>query len=177
MKKTVFLDRDGTINYDSGYISDPDELILLENAAEAIKLLMPYYNIIVISNQSGVSRGFYTHEDVKKVNDRLSELLKDTGAEIDGIYYCPHQKSDNCSCRKPKPGMFLQAAKDHMLNLEYCWMVGDRSTDIEAGLAIAARTILLPEPHDAPPLIVNPKFTCKSLLEAAEIILKADRIS
>lgn len=179
IKKTIFLDRDGTINFDSGYISSPDDVVLLEGVAEAIKILKPHYQIIVISNQSGISRGFYNHEHVEEVNKRLSELLlaHDKDSIYDDIFYCPHQKADNCKCRKPMPGMFLEAAQKNMLNLVECWMVGDRSTDIEAGRAIGARTILLPEPPDAPPLIAKPDYTCDSLLDAAKLILKIDGIN
>ncbi len=176
MKKTVFLDRDGTINHDSGYLDSPDLVTLIDGAAEAIKLMMPYYKIIVVSNQSGIARGFFTKEKAELVFARVRELLADEGAVYDAEYYCPHGKEDDCLCRKPRPGMVFKSTYDHMLNLDNPWMVGDRSSDIELGKAIAAKTILLPESEDAPKLKMEPDYRCDSLLDAAKLILKCDGI-
>jgi histidinol-phosphate phosphatase family protein len=174
-KPVIFLDRDGTINIDHGYISEPERVDLIDGAAKAIKKLSEFYHVFVVTNQSGISRGFYTHEDVKKVNERLIELLAKEGAYFDDIIYCPHQKTDNCKCRKPETGMLEELLKRNNAIAEKCWMVGDRSSDIEAGAAIGARTILLPEPHDAPRLKIEPDFRAESLLDATGIILKEDK--
>lgn len=169
-RRVIFLDRDGTINHDPGYISNPDDLHLLPGAAEGIKLLQGHAFIVVVTNQSGISRGFYTPDDVARVHQHLLDLLAQEGARVDAIYYSPYQKSDGMPCRKPNPGMLLQAAKEHGLDLSTSWMIGDRSSDIEAGAAVGARTILLPEPHDAPLLVKEPDFRAESLLEAARLI-------
>ena len=173
-KKAVFLDRDGTINFDPGYIHKPEDVRLLEGAAAGLRLLRPHFTLIVVSNQSGISRGLYTHEDVRLVNERLLELLAAEGASVDAIYYSPYKTADNMPCRKPGTGMFLQAERELGVALAGSWMVGDRSTDIEAGCAIGARTILLPLPPDAPEMNAEPHFRALSLFEAARIILREE---
>ncbi|MFH0911175.1 MAG: HAD family hydrolase [Planctomycetota bacterium] len=176
-RRIVFLDRDGTLNIDTGYISKPEELELLPKAVEGLKLLRPRYAVAVVTNQSGVSRGLYSRADVEAVNARLVQLLAEKGVGFDHIEYCPHQKADECDCRKPQSGLLHKAAAALGLGLEGAWMVGDRSTDIETGEAVGARTILLPEPPDAPPLVLEPDFLAEDLLEAARIILREDGLA
>lgn len=142
----LFLDRDGTINVEKHFIKDPDDLQLIPRAAEAIRKARELgLKVIVVSNQSGVSRGYITEHDVQAVNNRLIELLGLEGATIDGIYYCPHssEESNGCECRKPNIGMFLRAHKDHDIDLSRSFMVGDRMSDMEAGRNIGATTIFV----------------------------------
>lgn len=140
MNKAFLLDRDGTINVDTGYVGDPRKLELLPGAAEAIRLMNDAgYLVIVISNQSGVARGYFGVGDVEAVNHRLNELLKERGAHIDAFYYCPHLADGTvpkyaiaCNCRKPLPAMFEQAIHDYDLDIRQCYACGDKPRDVSA---------------------------------------------
>lgn len=137
--RAFFLDRDGTINKDTGYVMSPENVVLLEGAGEAIrKMNMAGYLVIVVSNQSGVARGMGTEEDVIRVNKQIQKLLQPYEAKIDAFYYCPHCKEGiikkyaiDCECRKPKLGMFKQAIEDYQLNPQKCIAAGDKRRDIE----------------------------------------------
>lgn len=139
MNKAFFLDRDGTINVDTGYVGNPDDVKLLPGAAEAVKKMNESgYLVIVISNQSGVARGYFGTNDVEKVNARINELLAEQGAHIDAFYYCPHlvgaavkEFDVDCDCRKPKLGMFKQAISDYNLDPALCYACGDKERDVE----------------------------------------------
>lgn len=142
LNKAFFLDRDGTINIDTGYVGDPDRLELVPKAAEAVKMMNDAgYLVIVISNQSGVARGYFTVEDVEKVNNKINDMLKEKGAHIDAFYCCPHlpegtvkEYAVECDCRKPKSGLFKRAVRDYDLDVKECYACGDRERDVE-GLA------------------------------------------
>jgi len=130
--KAVFLDRDGTINIDTGYVHRPEDFVFTHRAAEAIKLLNDKgYKVIVISNQSGISRGYYTLSDTLALHDHINAELAKIGAEIDAFYVCPHLPDGNCECRKPKPTLILRAAKRFDISLNDSWMIGDKSSDVE----------------------------------------------
>ncbi|OHB69426.1 MAG: hypothetical protein A2W23_03080 [Planctomycetes bacterium RBG_16_43_13] len=151
MNKVLFLDRDGTIIRDKNFISLPEDVELLPKAAEGIRLFREMgYKIIVVSNQSGIARGYFTEADCERVNKKVTELLSQEGAIIDGIYYCPHlpdvivsKYAIDCECRKPKTGMLLKAAREHNADLTKSVVIGDSARDIEAGKAVGAITILL----------------------------------
>ncbi len=152
-RPALLLDRDGTINDDTGYVSDPERVELLPDAAIAIaKARSLGFAIIVISNQSGVGRGYFDESTVDRVNGSLVALLKgaDPTALVDGFYCCPHSPAtdgeDSCDCRKPKPGMIINAAKEHDLDLARSWMVGDKPSDVAAGQRAGTRTVLLAPP-------------------------------
>ena len=141
---TVFLDRDGTINEDVGYLSDPDGLVIIEGAARAIRLLNEKkIKVIVVSNQSGVGRGYYTDSDVEAVNLRLRELLGREGAVLDAIYYCNHHPDIECLCRKPGTGMVELAALDHELNSSRAYVVGDKGSDMGLARNLKAKGVLV----------------------------------
>jgi D-glycero-D-manno-heptose 1,7-bisphosphate phosphatase len=145
----VFIDRDGTINVDVDFLSTPDQLQLIPRSAEAIRTLNEHgVPVIVITNQSGIARGLYTEEDLRKVHDALDGMLKLSGAKIDRYYYCPHHPSDGiapyvtqCLCRKPKPGMLHSAQKEFGFDLTRSFVVGDKRIDMEAGRAVGACSI------------------------------------
>lgn len=147
--KAVFLDRDGTINVEVGYLSDPDELELIPGAAEAVARLNDAgYIVVVITNQSGVARGYFTEEDVAAVNRRMVDVLRPEGARIDGIYYCPHHPefgSDeyrkDCECRKPNTGMVQRAVEDLDIDVSRSYVVGDHVGDVLLGINAGARSI------------------------------------
>lgn len=138
--KAVFLDRDGTINYPAPpgeFITSPSELQLLGGADDAIALLRATGHLcIVVSNQRGVALGVLSERDLAVVDARLRELV-----EIDASYYCIHGLDEDCACRKPRPGLLIQAADDFRVDLTHAWMVGDSESDIEAGRNVGCRTI------------------------------------
>lgn len=140
-KKVVFLDRDGTLNVRpprACYIEKPEDFVWLPDAVEAVKKLNDHGVItVLISNQPGIARGNLTVEDLDAIHEKMQEDLRQHGAKIDYIYYCPHNWDEGCDCRKPKPGMLYQAQKDLSLNLTKCILFGDDERDIEA--ADAAR--------------------------------------
>jgi D-glycero-D-manno-heptose 1,7-bisphosphate phosphatase len=151
MHKAVFLDKDGTINEDFGYINDPSNIKLISGSAEAIKLLNNAgYKVIVISNQSGIARGYITEGQLQAVDKALKKEVLAQGGYIDDIYYCPHHPEIGlhpykrvCQCRKPEPGMLKKAAKEHGLDLSQSYMIGDKATDIEAGKRAGTKTIFV----------------------------------
>lgn len=138
--KTIFLDRDGTLNVrppKACYVERPEDFKWLPGAIEAIKLLKERgYRLILVSNQPGIARGNLTVETLEVIHEKMqSDLKKEMDYEIDDIYYCPHNWDDGCECRKPKPGMLYSAQRDYSLNLRKCILIGDDSRDIEAGQA------------------------------------------
>lgn len=138
--KTIFLDRDGTLNVrppKACYIEKREEFRWLDGAMEAVKLLKEQgYRLILVSNQPGIARGNLTEETLHHIHEKMQNDLKEqTGYVIDAIYYCPHNWDEGCDCRKPRPGMLYQAQKDFSLNLFNCVLIGDDERDIQAGLA------------------------------------------
>lgn len=183
--KAVFLDRDGTIMDDPGYLSDPSGVKLLPGVDLAVKSLRRAgYKIIVVTNQSGVARGMLTEETLEKIHAELRRRLAEKGAMLDAIYYCPFhpegsvlQYTQESDLRKPAPGMLYQAAKELDLDLSASWMVGDAGRDVAAGRAAGCRTILLQSQNnhsedDAQD--VTPESTARNLVEAARTILRTD---
>jgi D-glycero-D-manno-heptose 1,7-bisphosphate phosphatase len=174
MKRAAFLDRDGVINRkagEGGYVTRWEDFHFLPEVAEGIALLNGAgWSVIVISNQRCVAKGLLAMEELESIHRRMCEELVAAGAQVDGIYYCPHEKEPACGCRKPAPGMLLTAAKEHQLDLPSCWMIGDSEIDVEAGKRAGCRTAQL---------VANPElaggdadlFAC-SLLEASRQILK-----
>lgn len=147
--KTIFLDRDGVLNVEGGdYITNPKMLAMLPDSAEAVALLnRAGWKIILVTNQAGVGRGYMSVTGLEAVHFRLKLELEKAGAHLDAIYYCPHTPEDECGCRKPEPGMLLQAAREHDLNLSQCWLAGDSSRDMEAGNSVGCKTILVLSGH------------------------------
>ncbi|MBN1233491.1 MAG: HAD family hydrolase [Candidatus Coatesbacteria bacterium] len=151
MTKAAFIDRDGTVNIDFGYISSPDMVVLMPDAAKGLKRLHDKgYLIIIVSNQSGVARGYFTEEDVVRVNLRILELVRLEGADIDGFYFCPHHPQEgffpylkDCKCRKPKPGLVKRAVRDFDINLKRSIVIGDKESDIKLALNLNILGILL----------------------------------
>ncbi len=149
--KVVFLDRDGTINEEVHYLYKPEDLRLLPGAAEAIRMLKEAgFSLIVITNQAGVARGYYTCRDVEILHEHLNGLLKKEGGSIDGFYYCPHHPVHGigeyktvCRCRKPDIGMFEMAEKDFRVDKSRSYMIGDKELDIQAGHNYGVESILV----------------------------------
>jgi len=192
MKKNtaVFLDRDGTINEEVGYLDSLDKLKIIPAAYQAIKLInLNGMKTVVISNQAGVARGLFTEEFVHKTNKIIAETLQNHGAVIDKFYYCPHHPEhgrgkyrQNCKCRKPEPGMLLQAADDLHIDLAESYLVGDRYIDMEAANKAGVKGILVKTgygesllqddgPDKATPTN-KPDFIAVDILDAVLWILK-----
>ena len=150
-RKAVFLDKDGTLVNDVPYNVDPDRVTLSPNAIEGLRLFSRLgYTLLVVSNQSGVARGIFPESALEAVWRRIDRLLAVEDIRLDGYYYCPHHTectvrayTQACDCRKPLPGMLLQAAAEHDIDLEASWMVGDILHDMEAGKRAGCRTILI----------------------------------
>ena len=173
---TVFLDRDGTINRkapEGDYIRSPDQLVLLDGAAGAIsRLRAAGALVVVVTNQRGVARGLMTLDDLAEVHRQLAAMLADAGAEVDAVYSCPHE-ADSCDCRKPEPGMFLRAAEEHpAIEFGASAMVGDSTSDIEAGSRLGMATVLLADsPPPAGGAESRPDHVAPSLAVAADWLL------
>ena len=158
--KAVFLDRDGTLIVNRHYGSDPDRIELLDGVSDGLRALRGAgYKLVLVSNQSGVARGYFDESAIGKMHDKLQKMLDAHGAALDGLEYCPHHPDGDvapyaveCACRKPAPGMLRRAARKHGLNLSASWMVGDIAADVEAGRRAGARTVLVgPETSPLPP--------------------------
>ena len=178
-KPAVFLDRDGTINVEKEYLYRIEEFEFTPGAVEAIRLLnQAGYLVVVVTNQSGVARGYYTEADVKTLHRHIDQVLISQGARVDAWYYCPHHEhgqppyNQACDCRKPMPGMLLQAAADHAIDLTRSWMVGDKPADIEAGQAAGCRPVLVMTGYGAETAAISPADVscCPDLLAAARLI-------
>ncbi|MDF2953218.1 MAG: Histidinol phosphatase/D-glycero-mannoheptose bisphosphatephosphatase [Thermodesulfobacterium sp.] len=176
----VFLDRDGTLNEEMGYINDLSRLKLLPNVAEALKLLKNHgFKLIVVTNQSGPARGYFPKELVFKTNELLQKKLKKRGISIDDFFICFHHPDENCSCRKPKPGLIKQALEKYPIELKKSYLIGDKIIDIETAQNIGIKGILVLTGYGkgelkyvAPKKKVKPYFVAKDLKEAAEFIIK-----
>ena len=141
MRKAVFLDRDGTIIEDVNYLSRIEDIKLISGAKEALRLLKSKgYLLIVVSNQSGIGRGYFTKEFVDKANDVLNEMLDGL---IDAFYYCPHKPEDNCVCRKPKTALVDEAVERFGINRSDSFVIGDKESDIELGINANITPILV----------------------------------
>lgn len=146
-RNVLFLDRDGVINVDVGYLSDPAQLEFIPGAIEAMKEAQTRgYDIIVVTNQSGVARGYYTEEDVQALHAEMSRRLEAEGVHILAYYYCPHHPEGTveeykkaCDCRKPNPGMLTKAIEEWHVDVDSSFLVGDKPSDVEAAEAIGMR--------------------------------------
>ena len=175
--RAVFLDRDGTLNADSGYVADADDVRLEDNAAEgAAELEHAGFALVITSNQSGIARGMLTEAQADAVDARVQALLRRHGVTIAASYRCPHLPEGSvtryaveCDCRKPKPGMLLRAARDLGIDLSRSWTIGDGARDVEAGLAAGTKTVRITrDPADTGDGLRS--FCASDLAAAARII-------
>jgi histidinol-phosphate phosphatase family protein len=171
-RRAVFLDRDGTIARDVHYCRTPEDFELLPTVPEAIRHLNESgFQVVVITNQSGIARGYFTEETLAEIHRKMEAELSQHGARVDAIYHCPHHPNDGCQCRKPKTGMFQQAIDELNLNPRLSYVVGDAQMDIEAGKALGAKTVLVTTgPQRGMDITRAPSYTAGSLLEAARWI-------
>jgi len=182
MRKAVFIDKDGTLITNVPYNANPELIRLEPGAAAALQLLHENgYALVVVSNQSGIARGYFENQDMQAVQNRIAALLHYHGIQLDGFFYCPHHPQGSvkeyaidCMCRKPKPGMLLQAAGLLDLDLRQSWMIGDILHDVEAGNRAGCRTVLLDNGNETEWMINSyrqPSYITGGLLEAARLII------
>lgn len=182
--RALFLDRDGTLVHAFHYPSRPEQLKLYDDIGPELRALQQSgFRLIIITNQAGIARGYFTEVDLQRMHEYLVDELTKLGVHVDGIYHCPHHPDGiveelafRCDCRKPQPGMLLQAAHDLDLDLEHSWFVGDILDDVEAGNRAGCRTILVDldtESLPQQPLRV-PTFVARDTLHALRIIQHVD---
>ena len=183
MDKAVFLDKDGTISHDKGYIDHPSKVELFPNSAKAIQLLNNSgLKVCIVSNQAGIARGYFGEDMLQSIDKTLQRKLLANHAYYDAVYYCPHHPDHghypykkDCDCRKPNPGMLLKASDEYGLDLKESYMVGDKDSDLEAGRRAGCKTILVLTGYgeDTKKNLNGhqPDFVAKDLLEAVNWIL------
>jgi len=175
MRPTAFLDRDGTVIVERHYLGDPAGVTLLPGAAEGLRRLSAVgVQLVLVTNQSGVARGYFTEEDMHAVHMRLSHLLAEEGVTLDAIFTCPHHPDANCACRKPRVGMLEQARRELSVDWERSAVIGDKPCDIEMGRAAGLTTILVRTGYGANPAgptACKPDWVVDTLDEAATRLL------
>lgn len=183
MKKVaVFLDRDGTINLDTSYISSAADFVFLPNAKEGLKLLQESgFLLFIVTNQSGLARGYFTLEDLEEIHAKLIKEVGEIGVKFEGIFFCPHHPDENCDCRKPSPAGVLKFAREYDIDLGKSYFIGDKVIDVETGAKAGCRTVLLATPEGAAALKNEdgwrePDYILPDLHAAADLIagLKKD---
>ena len=182
-RPAVFLDRDGTVAEEVGYLNHASRFRMFPFVAAAIhRLNEAELPVVVVSNQSGVGRGYFPESLVHSVNEMMKRELTAAGARIDAIYYCPHTSADHCDCRKPKTGLLERAAREHSLELGRSFVVGDRYGDIELARSVRARGILVRTGYGEGELAwhsakwpTQPDFVAEDLSKAADWILRQPR--
>jgi heptosyltransferase-2 len=177
---TVFLDRDGTVNRDTGYITSPQELDLFPGVVEAVaRLNRAGARVVLVTNQSAIARGFMTVDQLQTIHAVLLSRLEAGGARLDAVYYCPHHPNDGCRCRKPQPAMIHRAAADLALDLSRAYVIGDQPRDIELARQVGARAVLVlsgqttgeaARDMDMEPSGIAPDFVAEALGDAVEWI-------
>jgi histidinol-phosphate phosphatase family protein len=173
LRPAVFLDRDGTIIDETGYLADPGGITFYPGVPEALKRLRDRgYILVVITNQSGVGRGFFGEETALAVNLAMLRMLGEKGVDLDAIYYCPHHPEDNCLCRKPDLLMVQRALKDLVIDVSHSWVVGDIDKDVQTGIKAGLRPILVETGKlDKGDISMDVK-RCETVAEAASFILE-----
>ena len=174
-RRFALLDRDGTIIVEKHYLASPHEVALLPNAAAGLRALSSLgFGLVIVTNQSGVGRGYFTAADVDRIHLRLKELLIAESVSLDAIYVCPHAPEAACDCRKPEPGLALRAAADLGFHPNEAIVIGDKPCDIELGQRLHAQTVLVKTGYGVhyPADAAQPDLTADDLLSAADLIAK-----
>jgi D-glycero-D-manno-heptose 1,7-bisphosphate phosphatase len=143
-RPAIFLDRDGTINEDCGYLCDPNLVRILPGVVEALSILSEnQWPLVIVTNQSGIGRGYYELKDFWAVQEKIEAKLLSYEIIFNGLFFCPHAPDELCACRKPEPGLLVQAANEMKLDLKNSWMIGDKVSDVVAGQRAYCRSILI----------------------------------
>jgi len=177
--KAAFIDRDGTINVDVHYLDNPDKFEMYPGVGEGVKKLKDNgFRIVVITNQSGIARGYFSEKQLSAIHERMKNEFRKFDVVLDGIHYCPHHPDDNCNCRKPNTGLFDMAINEHNIDVKKSYMLGNKVLDIGAGKKIGAGTILIPEPHIREEFLskkneweYNPDYIADNFIDAVDWIL------
>jgi len=177
---TVFLDRDGTLNRDTGYVTTPDELELFPGVVEALaRLNRAGVRVVLITNQSGIARGLLDNSTLEQIHDRLRALLEAGGASLDAIYVCPHAPDEGCACRKPGTALAERAVADLGLDLSGAYMVGDQKRDMDMARGVGAKSLLVTTGPTSARALTDlqaegrePDYVASGLIEAVEWILE-----
>ena len=172
--KTIFLDRDGVINKDIGYLHKIDDFKFIEGIFDACLFFLSLdYQIIIVSNQSGIARGYYTEDEYKKLTSWMINKFSIKNICILDVFHCPHGPDSDCRCRKPMPGMFIEAKQKYNIDMNRSWMIGDKETDIEAAnLAGISNTILVRSSDLIDEFKSKSKFIINSIEDSEKIIKK-----
>jgi D-glycero-D-manno-heptose 1,7-bisphosphate phosphatase len=177
MKPFVFLDRDGTLIVEKNYLADPDGVELIAGAAAALRRLRDAgFGIAVVTNQSGIGRGYLTMDVLTLIHERVASLLSAEGARVDAFYVCPHLPEDECACRKPGVALIERAAREYSIDRNRSFFVGDKECDIECGENAGLRSVLVRTGYGAsaePHVARRADFTADSLPEAVDLVLSA----
>ncbi|MBN1215995.1 MAG: D-glycero-beta-D-manno-heptose 1,7-bisphosphate 7-phosphatase [Candidatus Lokiarchaeota archaeon] len=174
---SIFLDRDGVINKEINYLSNPDDFVLLEGVIDALKILKEKgYLLIVITNQAGIARGYFSEARLNQIHKKMNLILKKNKIFLDDIFFCPHHPmfTGICECRKPNPGMIIKAKEKYNIDLKKSYIVGDTLNDIKAGKNAGCKTVLVLTGHGIKEKKklneIKPDYIYKNLLEFAENI-------
>lgn len=173
-QRFVLVDRDGTVVVEKNYLSDPRQLELIPGAAQGLRRLRKLgLGLLMVTNQSGVGRGYFDKAQVDLIHQRLVEVLAAEGVSLDGIYYCPHTPEDNCLCRKPRPQLVELAAAEHGFDPRLSFVVGDKRCDVELGQNVGATTILVQTGYGrqvAADGLTSPDYLASDVRDAVRII-------
>ena len=172
-QKVVFLDRDGVINKEVNYLYKKSDFRFIDGVFKACKYFQEIgYELIIISNQSGIAKGFYKKEDFNSLTKWMKRQFKIQSIDILDVFYCPHDEDSKCLCRKPKPGMLLESKDKYLIDMKKSWMIGDKETDIQAANdAGINNTILVKSGHKINEFNSKSKYIIKSIKESIEIII------
>ena len=171
--KTIFLDRDGVINKEINYLHKIDDFEFIDGVFETCQYLAGLdYKIIVITNQSGISRGYYTVNDFQIITNWMINQFKKNSVNILDVFYCPHTPNSNCNCRKPRPGMLLEAKYKHNIDMQNSWLIGDKEVDIIAANSSGiTNTILVKSGHKINEVDSNAKYILDSIHQSNQVII------
>ena len=173
--KAIFLDRDGVINKEVNYLSKSEDFEFIRGSIKALKILKQLdFLLIIITNQAGIARGYFSEEDLKKIHAKMIHILRTYNIILDDIFYCPHHPdfTKTCECRKPKPGMIMKARDKHQIDLSKSYMVGDTLNDIKTGINAKCKAILVLTGYGNEEVkkikYIKPEFIFQNLLDFAE---------
>ena len=177
LQKAIFFDRDGVLTKEGGKPVREHDLKIYSEAFDALKIIPNNFKKIIFTNQAWVAKGLMTEEEVNKTHRKLQQEFRKQDVVIDGIYICPHMDAHNCACRKPKPGMLLQAQKEHLIDLGQSYVIGDMLRDLVAGKEAGCTTILVMTGHAGKDkqYALEPDFVAKNVYEAVQLILHQEK--
>lgn len=174
MHKAIFLDRDGTINEDAGYICSEDELSFIPGVFGALKRLQDNFLLFIVTNQGGISKKIFSEDQFLRFSRHYNKILKSNGIEIKHVYYCPHTKEENCLCRKPSPYFLKEAERDYNVGLKSSFVIGDHPHDIEMAKSVGSGSVYVLTGHGKEhekTMSVKPDFIAKDIVEASTWIM------